>query len=75
MGPPSGGPAQEAGEEGSFRDLLEESSPRRSFNGDEQLPRLEKSEVASVITSSDAIGEKKLFCGKNLIGPPPLRII
>ena len=32
-----------------------------------KLPRLEKSEVASVITCSDAFGEKKLFCGKNLI--------
>jgi hypothetical protein len=38
--------------------------------GMNKLPRLEKSEVASVITSSDATGEKKLFCGKNLIGPP-----
>jgi hypothetical protein len=61
MGPPSGGPVQEACEEG-FRDLLEESSPRRSFNGDNQLLRLEKSEVASVITYYDAAGEKKLCC-------------
>jgi hypothetical protein len=38
--------------------------------GMNKLPRLEKSEVASVITSSDAFGGKKLFCGKNLIGRP-----
>jgi hypothetical protein len=38
--------------------------------GMNKLPRLEKSEVASVITSSDATGEKKMFCGINLIGRP-----
>ena len=32
------------------------------LSGDDQLPRLEKSEVASVITYYDAVGGKKLCC-------------